>query len=179
MEKLKVYLASRWEDRDEIITYRDFLVKNANIESTGRWLTPSHPRLKNKVANDVKTGTLVQARDIEDILSADVVVVFSPKKAHGNGTGGRHVECGIAIGTNKPIFIVGVRENVFHCNKNVTNVQNINKLVPRLKKLAKSKAKKQFIQFGCISPDMIYDGYDHGYPPRNLINRYGKWSPSK
>jgi nucleoside 2-deoxyribosyltransferase len=178
MEKLKVYLASRWEDRDEIITYRDFLEKNAHIKSTARWLTPTHPRLRNKVAKDTKTGAIVQLRDYDDILEADAVIVFSPLKAHGNGTGGRHVECGIAIGTNKPIFVVGVRENVFHCNKLVTNVTTVKRLVPHLNKLAKLKSK-----ISDYTSDMTYDGYDHGIPPRNnnveVFNRYSKLSPRK
>ncbi len=164
MRKLKVYLASRWEDRSEIIKHRNFLVKAAGIESTARWLTPTHPRLQDKVANDMKTGHMVQGRDIEDIIRADAVIVFSPRKAHGNGTGGRHVECGIAIGTNKPILLCGIPENVFHCNDNVTVVSTVKKLVPHLKKMAKEKAK--CLNHGFYNADMVYDGYDHGIPPR-------------
>lgn len=170
MEKLKVYLASRWEDRDEIIQYRNYLIKAANIESTGRWLSSGHPRLKRKVARDYDTGYVVQSRDVEDIMRSDVVVVFSPLKAHGNGTGGRHVECGIAIGTNKPIFLVGVRENVFHCHDNVTNVKSVKALVPHFKKLLKKKAASQKTMDRLIrSVDYwlpCYDGADDGGPRR-------------
>lgn len=168
MEKLKIYLASRWEDREEIVTYRDYLEKHAHVVSTARWLTPTHPRLKAKVAKDRKTGEVVQDRDLEDILEADAVVVFSPLKAHGNGTGGRHVECGIAIGTHKPILLVGVMENVFHCNKLVTNVSTMKKLVPHLNRLAKTKNKKLGKRYGSklVHVELCYDGYDDGIPPR-------------
>jgi hypothetical protein len=168
MDKLKVYLASRWEDRSEIIEYRNFLVKAAGIESTARWLTPTHPRLQDKVANDMKTGHTVQSRDVEDILRADVVIVFSPKKAHGNGTGGRHVECGIAIGRNKPILLCGIPENVFHCNDNVTVVPTVRKLIRHLKKIAKTRklGRKYGTKLVHTSFYDGYDGYDHGIPPR-------------
>lgn len=170
--KLKIYLASRWEDRDEIIKHRDYLVKAAGIESTARWLTPTHPRLKSVVARDRKTGKLVQSRDVEDILRADVVIVFSPKKAHGNGTGGRHVECGIAIGTNKTVLLCGIPENVFHCNDNVTVVPTVKGLVKHLKRLAKQKTSKRnlfdTLMRCCTNKEFmeVYDGYDHGIPPR-------------
>lgn len=170
MDKLKVYLASRWEDRDEIIGYRDYLEKAADIESTSRWLTPTHPRLQRKVAQDKKTGRTVQARDIEDILRADIVIVFSPRKAHGNGTGGRHVECGIAIGTGKKVLLCGIPENVFHCNELVKTVPTVEKLVPHLKKLAKQRPKwnmfDRLARYRSFDAMEVYDGYDHGIPPR-------------
>lgn len=162
--KLKVYLASRWEDREEIITYRDYLVKHAGIECTARWLTPAHPRLRNKVTNDRKQARLIGTRDLEDIVRADAMIVFSPRKAHGNGTGGRHVECGIAIGRGMPILLCGIPENVFHCNKGIRISPTVKGLVPRLKKLQKQLNKAR-VEADREPVGMVYDGYDDGCPP--------------
>lgn len=53
-------------------------------------------------------------KDLNDIESADVVILYNPISHQRKGTGGRHVEMGYAIAREKPIIVVGeVRENVF------------------------------------------------------------------
>lgn len=140
-KKLSVYLASRHEDRDDIIKVRKFLLKHG-IEVTSRWLLEGGV-LKTPIVENEKEGSIhVLKNDLEDIDAADAVVVFSPKKAFGNSTGGRHVEFGYALGTKKPLFLVGWRENVFHWHECVTVVRHKKDLLTYLKRLKAGKALK-------------------------------------
>jgi len=112
---LKVYIASRFPDRDDCL-YLKGQLEARGYQVTSTWLTPADGNSANMAT---LRGKHVECRqraikDIEDIKAADVVVLMSPKKAHRNGTGGRHVECGISIALGKPIILVGERENVFH-----------------------------------------------------------------
>jgi nucleoside 2-deoxyribosyltransferase len=139
MKKLNVYLASRHEDRPEIVKIRKCLIAN-NINVTSRWLTQGGviKQLigvrKCDIVENQREGCLrVQTNDLEDIDAADVVVVFSPKKAFCNSTGGRHVEFGYALGTKKPLILVGFRENVFHWNPKVVCVRTKKELYEVLK----------------------------------------------
>lgn len=122
MKKLSVYLASRHEDRPDVIKVRKQLLKRG-VLVTSRWLLEGGVLKTNIVENEREGSLHVQTNDIEDINKADVVVVFSPKKAFGNSTGGRHVEFGYALGVKKPLILVGFRENVFHWNPKVICVR--------------------------------------------------------
>jgi hypothetical protein len=123
MKKLKVYLASRHEDRPDIIKVRKQLIKRG-IHVTSRWLLEGGILKTNIVENEREGSLHVQTNDIEDINESDIVIVFSPKKAFGNSTGGRHVEFGYTLGlinsgAKKTLILVGFRENVFHWNPQV------------------------------------------------------------
>lgn len=138
MKKLSVYLASRHEDRDDIIRVRKALVKNG-IHVTSRWLLEGGVLKTNIVENEREGSIHVLTNDIEDINIADAVVVFSPKKAFGNSTGGRHVEFGYALGTRKTLILVGFRENVFHWHPNVICVRTKKELFKLLYKMNTEK----------------------------------------
>jgi hypothetical protein len=123
MKKLKVYLASRHEDRPDIIKVRKELIKRG-IHVTSRWLLEGGVLKTNVVENEREGSLHVQTNDIEDINESDIVIVFSPKKAFRNSTGGRHVEFGYTLGlihsgSPKTLILVGYRENVFHWNPRV------------------------------------------------------------
>lgn len=167
MKKLSVYLASRHEDRDEVIQVRKQLIKNG-IEVTSRWLLEGGVIKTHIVENEREGSEHVLQNDIEDINAASVVVVFSPKKAFGNSTGGRHVEFGYALAKNKILILVGYRENVFHWHSKVTCVRTNKGLFRVLNKLKRIKAinekrlaalkKKTGLSYYCDS-DSFYGLY--------------------
>jgi hypothetical protein len=97
-----VYIAGRSEDQAVAKQLRDRLAQH-DIGCTSTWLDGFIDNLK-------KAALLC----LTDIARADVVVMVNPPKVHKSGTGGRHTEVGIAIGTGKGVVIVGARENVFH-----------------------------------------------------------------
>lgn len=86
-----------------------------------RWLNGNHQ------INDA--GLSAQARqeererfardDFADLMSADLCLSFTEEPRATNSRGGRHVEHGIALGAMKRAWVVGPRENVFHCLEDV------------------------------------------------------------
>lgn len=160
MKKLSVYLASRHEDRPDIIKVRKHLIANG-INVTSRWLTEGGV-IKQLIGGRKTTDVVelqrdaclhVQTNDIEDIDAADLIVVFSPKKAFGNSTGGRHVEFGYALGTKKPIILVGYRENVFHWNPKVICIRDKKDLLVHLEMFQEgrklSKLRNRYKKISC------------------------------
>jgi len=102
--KTAVYIAGRTEDQAVAVTLRERLARHG-IACTSTWLGP------NGIIPDLKKAALIC---LQDIARADAVVIVNPEKVHRTGTGGRHTEVGIAIGTGKPVVVIGKRENVFH-----------------------------------------------------------------
>ena len=144
-KQLKVYLASRHEDRDDIIRVRRQLVKNG-IFVTSRWLLEGGI-LKTPIVENEREGSLhVLQNDLEDIEAADVVVVFSPRKAFCNSTGGRHVEFGYSLKAGKILILVGWRENVFHWHPDVWCVRTKKEMFKLLYKIKTLRSFKQLRQ---------------------------------
>ena len=108
----KVYVAGRYQDRDDCIRIKDRLIQEG-FTVVARWLEigdAANPMSVIKADPDLCDA--IATRDVEDIEDADVLVLCSPAKAHGSGTGGRHVEFGIAQGSGKSRILLGERENV-------------------------------------------------------------------
>src|SRR5262249_40345922 len=77
---------------------------------TSRW----HRRGATEPQGAGRGALLAQsaAEDLEDIDSADALVLFTQAGKHF--AGGRHVEAGDALGRGKRVIIFGPRENVFY-----------------------------------------------------------------
>jgi hypothetical protein len=103
-------MASRFGRRFELRRYREDLQRRGHTV-TSRWLDlPSEdpsPEAQAKCA----------AIDLEDIYRAETLIAFSEaavrSKPRKHSRGGRWVEYGLALGTGKPVVLVGPRENVF------------------------------------------------------------------
>lgn len=102
---MKVYLASRHQDRELMRQWRSLLIDRRH-EVVSRWLNDDFWCLDDDV--------LMAQGDLEDVFRSDIVVVNSLPQSHNNGSGGRHVEFGYALAHRKPVILVGERENVFH-----------------------------------------------------------------
>ncbi|MEM9565524.1 MAG: hypothetical protein AAGA93_23075 [Actinomycetota bacterium] len=100
-----VYLAARFERRDELNGYRAEL-EAAGLEVTSRWLTDPTPELTDEAWRQLA------AKDVEDIRRAGGLVLFA--ESGGSGGGGRQVEFGVALGFGKRLIVVGEPENLFH-----------------------------------------------------------------
>jgi nucleoside 2-deoxyribosyltransferase len=110
---LKLYLAAQYPRRDELKVYAAYL-RHQGIEVTSRWLEEKLP-LNSQLGDDPEEQYKEFATfDIEDIDRADAIVFFSENPLIGVPRGGRHFEHGYAIGTGKPAYIIGPKENVFH-----------------------------------------------------------------
>lgn len=122
---LKIYIASRWDDRDDALMIKKFIEERGLI-CTSTWLTPhdeqSMDALKKAVIEKPRQRAI---KDFEDIDASDVYLVYSPTKSHRNGTGGKHVEMGYAMAKGKTCVLVGVRENIFHYHPAVRVVDGV------------------------------------------------------
>jgi hypothetical protein len=116
---LKLYLASRYGRRAELLFYAEELNALGHCV-TSRWIRGAH-EMKDEKPNPQESATWAQ-EDLEDLIRADALVSFteSPGNQTGRARGGRHVEFGYAMALNDygkdfPVYVVGPRENVFCC----------------------------------------------------------------
>lgn len=117
---MKVYLAAAFSRRAELRGYRDEL-RRAGIEVTSRWLDESEEPEPDDddFADDVRSFAEYAEMDLEDVQDADVIVCFTEEPGGGPARGGRHVELGYALGIGLDAIVVGYRENIFHCLRDV------------------------------------------------------------
>lgn len=99
---MKVYFAGRLEDVDVLLALRATLAE-LGVESTARWL--------DSLGADEAEGA---TRCADDIAASSAFLLYNPPAVHRTGTGGRHVETGIALALEIPVVVLGHRENAFH-----------------------------------------------------------------
>jgi hypothetical protein len=106
------YLSARWQRRQELSDYRESLVTH-KFGVVSRWLD-SEERPADPDAAFIYNQQAAWV-DLADIITSDVFVGFTDFPSCGYYSGGRQVEFGYALSLpDKPICIVGPRENVFH-----------------------------------------------------------------
>jgi hypothetical protein len=120
----KYYFAARYSRNSEMCGYRDeLLAAIPGAVVTSRWIDCHNGEVENSLgpdslAADPQGCWKYGAIDIEDLIAADVIVSFTGDG--GGGKGGRHIEHGFAMASTHRLVIVGPRENIFHCDPNVT-----------------------------------------------------------
>lgn len=129
-----VYVASRFEDKDQARSVRDALVA-AGVACTSRWLEEE----SKTESSEQERRRYYAVMDLEDILSADALVLLDAPETHRTGTGGRHVETGYAIAAGKQVLIYGERENVFHSLPQVRAFSDLGELVEAAKGLPRAR----------------------------------------
>jgi len=134
---MRAYLAAKYARRDELRGYIPQL-NEAGIEVTSRWLQETAALDGNMGDHSELFYMETAVVDIDDIDSADFVIFFSEDPLVGVPRGGRHVEFGYAVGTNKSIAVIGPKENVFHylprTYANLIHFENLEELVESYKK---------------------------------------------
>jgi nucleoside 2-deoxyribosyltransferase len=118
--KLKVYLAGMFFTK-ELRKAQAQELRDSGIEVTSRWIDETVPHTVTMKDIPDKYHEETAQADLEDIDNADILIAFVPTDSELTqvsvataARGGRHVEMGYALGSNKPIFVVGPKENVFH-----------------------------------------------------------------
>lgn len=128
MKPLSVYLAGRYGRRQELAGYAAEL-GDRGVIVTSQWLAgPGQRRVGGTTLGPereraIEAGTTeafalrgeCASQDLADIAAADVLIAFTEPPTSAYSRGGRHVELGVALATNKTVIVVGPRENVFHC----------------------------------------------------------------
>lgn len=109
------YIAARYERKHEMREFASQL-QQIGILVTSSWLhEPDYtPDELLHLSSAVMRGYAED--DLRDIASASVFIYFTEETPSIRG--GRHVECGYAMGLKKPILVVGKPENIFcHLNR--------------------------------------------------------------
>lgn len=110
MIPITVYVSARYEDRQKARELRALLECYRDVRVKSSWLDgPDQPMSSLGGEQAFKAAT----SDIEEIGQADVFVRLNPVGGDRSGTGGRHVEFGIALAFGLPVVLVGERMNVF------------------------------------------------------------------
>lgn len=101
-----VYLAARFEDQLQARKIRDALTA-IGVRVVAGWL--EQPKMES-TRDHVRIGV----ECYKEVIDCQTFMLFNPKEAHRTGTGGRHVEFGIAFALGKNLVLIGERENSFH-----------------------------------------------------------------
>lgn len=125
---MRVYLASRYQRREEMKGHRDYLQNILGHEVTARWLDfeDEHPEAAAGVEADEAAHVrddyreMISLMDIADIIAADCLVLFTPAGTRG----GCNVEWGVAVALGKQLVLVGVPGNVFHYVPDATKYED-------------------------------------------------------
>lgn len=122
----RIYLAAPYRRQAEMARCAEQLRALGHVV-TSRWhegggtpLLGAATEEQRQLANRYATG------DIEDTIACELFVAFTTTPmaselpaasvtAQGQENGGTHVEFGIGLGFGKVHWVVGPRENVFHC----------------------------------------------------------------
>jgi len=67
--------------------------------------------------------------DIQDIDRAEAILLYSEDPTVGVPRGGRHVEFGYALAKGKRLFVIGPKENIFHCVDGVEHFADFNAFI--------------------------------------------------
>lgn len=118
---MKVYLAAPYSYKEQMRVYRDELQKEG-FEVTSRWLEEPESPTVTLTDVDFVTKKKYAVQDAQDVARADLLIFFTdPTKTIVRA--GRHVEFGMAIAYNMPVFVVGDYENIFHYLETVSHYE--------------------------------------------------------
>jgi hypothetical protein len=128
---MKLYLAAKFGQKDEMRTVRDFLT-NGGHKVTSRWIDVEHEEDVSHTVTDAMRCEYAKM-DVDDVLAADALIAFSGPRSEPAIGGGRHVEFGIALQAGKDIIVVGPKgEHIFHWCQDVIHVADIDDLAAML-----------------------------------------------
>lgn len=104
---ISVYVAAPYSAMADAKKLRDALARRG-IGCTSRWL-----ELETS-SEDPEDMRRFARLDRYDVRRAQAVVMWNPADYRDRGTGGRHVETGIAFAlSDMPVILVGVKSNIF------------------------------------------------------------------
>lgn len=128
---MRIYLAGRFSRRDEFISYIPLLEADGHTNGS-RWLTEETDSTQRAVTDQQRENWAVM--EMQDIAKCHVLIAFTEEPGvEGGARGGRHVEFGAAIAMEKPVVIVGPRENLFHYLPGIPQFDTIQKALNALR----------------------------------------------
>jgi len=111
---MKIYFSARYSRLPELQGYAKELELLGHIV-TSRWVEgqPQHFDRDSLEPGNRDAATAHLASSLGDLTTSDAVVSFTEEPGVQT-LGGRHVELGVAIAMDKPVFVIGPVENLFY-----------------------------------------------------------------
>ena len=125
---MKFYIASKLENHEQVSSLAS-LLKQFGWEHSYDWTV--HGSIKE---TNIETIKSVGQKEYDGVRNADIVVVLTPQ---GRGT---HVELGMAIASNKIVYICHEDDKYFKCDDNTSAfywLPNVKHFVGSIEELAK------------------------------------------
>lgn len=115
---MRIYLAGSWAARKELQEMRDKLIA-ADIEVTSRWLDWPGPLPGETKADEWRRSALWDLADIDKAEA--VLIVTTTPSTHG----GFHTELGYAMGSGKPVAVIGPRPSNFFMLHRIVQFESV------------------------------------------------------
>ena len=119
---MKIYTAARYARIDEMKEVKKVLEMEGHTV-TARWVDGDE---------EGKSLEAIALLDWEDVIKADMVLVFTDPKGTSWTGGGRHTELGMGYALKKHVWIVGEKEQVFHSLPGVKQFSSLGAVVGAL-----------------------------------------------
>lgn len=119
---MKIYTAARYARREEILGYAKKLEDAGHIV-TARWVHGEE---------EGKSQEAIALLDWEDVIKAEMALVFTDPYGSLHKGGGRHTELGMAYALKKHVWIVGEKEQVFHSLPGIKQFKDIDNVISAL-----------------------------------------------
>jgi len=113
MKPLRVYFAGAFARRAGLQALAEELTSSGRVLSTASWLAPG-----TELDDDARLSEEDLAgwalRNLGDIGSSELLVALTEGPGSPHRRGGRHAEVGAALALQRPVYLWGAPEHVFH-----------------------------------------------------------------
>lgn len=124
---MRFYIASH--SQEEARAVADILQENG-YDIVSSWLNEDFSRTSTYTDEE---KAAIANKDIDEVWQADALVLLpSPIRV----AGGKFVEAGAAIALGKPVYVIGVRENILLYHRNAFNFRTVEDLLEKLQGFA-------------------------------------------
>jgi nucleoside 2-deoxyribosyltransferase len=130
---VKVYMAARFDLKNEIAEKSQEL-ENLGIKVTSTWPYEAVGAEENYMAVPQEYLEKYARVDIDQIMNADALILFTQDPLIPFCRGGRMHEAGFAQGLGKTLIVCGPKENIFHWLPEVTQFDTWEQLKAALTK---------------------------------------------
>ena len=128
---MRLYIASHSQ---ESARHLKEAVEAAGLTIVSQWITADLKFSHGAAAYSDEERIYLATMDENDVRRADALIVIAEQEGK-MVPGGKHVETGIAIALNKPVIVLGRRENIFHWHPRVQIVPAVDDLLNALSRL--------------------------------------------
>jgi hypothetical protein len=134
---VKFFIASHNRDYARLVKLE---LERLGHECTSRWIT-SDTKFGTGEYNDEERQKLA-LMDEEDVRHATDGLILLAEAVGHLVPGGKHVETGMALAHQYPVYVVGRRENIFHWHPAVRVFLDTNELLNYIQKQSEALAKE-------------------------------------